>query len=118
MKVYVVCQKNPAKIVDVYSDMRAVREVLSKDPNNLYSIEKPLLESAQNMKSIADVNEKCYEPKHFNSIMPFGKYKGQLIGDIIRDDPSYLLWCVDTLSFEIDEECQELLEFSKEKIKK
>ena len=118
MKVYIICQKKPSKIVDVYSDIRAVREVLSKNPDNLYSIEKELLENATSFKSMTEINEKTYEPKHFNSVMPFGKYKGQLVGDIIRDDPSYLLWCIGNLSFEIDEECQELLEFSKEKGKK
>ena len=118
MKVYIICQKKPSKIVDVYSDIRAVREVLSKNPDNLYSIEKELLENATSFKSMTEINEKTYEPKHFNSVMPFGKYKGQLVGDIIRDDPNYLLWCIDNLSFEIDEECQELLEFSKEKGKK
>lgn len=118
MKVYIVCQKKPSKIVDVYSDMRAVREVIAKDPNNLYSIEKELLEKVTSFKSMTEINEKSYEPKHFNSTMSFGKYKDQLVGDIIRDDPNYLLWCVDNLSFEIDEECQELLEFSKEKTNK
>ena len=69
MKVYIVCQKKPSKIVDVYSDIRTVREVISKNPDNLYSIEKDLLETAQKFKSMTEVNEKVYDPKHFNSIM-------------------------------------------------
>lgn len=115
MKVYIVCSKKPSQIVDVYSDIRAVREVISKNPDNLFSIEKDLLETAQKFKSMAEVNEKVYDPKHFNSIMPFGKYKGQTIGDIIQEDPGYLLWCKDNLSFEMDEECLELIEYSLEK---
>ena len=31
-----------------------------------------------------------------NSEMPFGKYKGKLIKEVLDDDPNYLLWFQDT----------------------
>lgn len=74
-------------------------EVLFEEPNT-------------KMKSIIEVDKKVYEPKHFNNTMPFGKYKGRLIGDIIQEDPSYLLWCCENLSFELDEECLDLINCS------
>ena len=29
--------------------------------------------------------------------LPFGKHKGQTIRQVLQSDPSYLLWCVETL---------------------
>ena len=117
MRVFVLCKTNPQEVVNVYTDMQTVRELISKDPDNLYCVEKDLIDTTTKMKSMIDINEKVYEPKHFNSIMPFGKYKGQLLGDIIRDDPHYLSWCKDNLSFEMDEECLNLLEYRLANIK-
>lgn len=118
MQVYVLCDKKSNKVVDVYSDMHAIREICAKDPKKYYCVEKTLLDVAPKLKTMIEVNEKVYEPKHFNSIMPFGKYKGQTIGDIIQGDPSYLLWCKDNLSFELDDNCLELINYSLEKEKK
>lgn len=118
MQVYILCQKYPAQIIDVFSDAKAVREMIEKDADKYYCIEKTLIDSPVKMKSMVAVNEKVYDPKHFNDPMPFGKYKGKTIGDIIQEDPSYLSWCVDNLSFELDDECIELMECSLDKGKK
>lgn len=112
MQVYVLCDKKTDKVVDVYSDMRAVRELCANNPKMYYCVEKTLLDVAPKLKTMIEVNEKVYEPKHYKSIMPFGKYKGQIIGDIIQSDPSYLLWCKDNLTFDLDDSCLELINYS------
>ena len=61
-------------------------------------------------KSISETNERIYEPKHMDSYMPFGKYQGKRIDELIEDDPKYVKWAMDNLNFSIDEECQEFLE--------
>lgn len=34
----------------------------------------------------------------------FGKYKGQPVEDVLADDPSYLLWCLENVeSFSVDQ---------------
>lgn len=41
------------------------------------------------------------------------QHKGETIEDIIEDDPSYLLWAIDTIEwFELDDEAEEELEKS------
>jgi len=35
--------------------------------------------------------------------MPFGKYKGELIGTVIEDDPQYIYWAINQTSLRIDE---------------
>lgn len=36
--------------------------------------------------------ERKYETLTLESIFPFGKYKGQPLGDVIVGDPGYLIW--------------------------
>lgn len=117
MKVYILIKKKPNELVNIYSTKELAEEVLINNPDNYYIIEKELIYNDTRIKSMYDINEKVYEPKHFNNIMPFGKYKGKLIGDIIQEDPNYLLWCCKNLSFELDEECLDLINFSKSKEK-
>lgn len=111
MKVYILIKKKPNEIVNVYSSKELAEENIA-NLDNFYVIEKDLIYKENKIKSMIEINEKVYEPKHFNNTMPFGKYKGKLIGDIIQEDPSYLQWCCDNLSFELDEECLELLDYS------
>lgn len=117
MKVYILIKKKPNEIVNVYSTIIQAEEVVATNSDNYYIIEKDLIYNDTKIKSLYDVNEKVYEPKHFNNTMPFGKYKGRLIGDIIQEDPSYLLWCCENLSFELDEECLDLINYSLKKEK-
>lgn len=37
------------------------------------------------------------DPLMLHDVMPFGKYKGQIIEDIIHVDTEYLLWCLRTI---------------------
>lgn len=119
MQVYILIKKKPYEIVGVYLSKKDAFDVMKDDINNYFINEQTLQQPKVEMKSMYDINEKVYEPKHFNDIMPFGKYKGKVIGDIIQDDPSYLLWCCDNLSFELDEECLDLTNcaINKEKTK-
>lgn len=112
MKVYILIKKKPNEIINIYSSKELAEENLINNPDNFYIIEKDLIYKENKIKSMIEINEKIYEPKHFNNIMPFGKYKGKLIGDIIQEDPNYLQWCCDNLSFELDEECLNLLELA------
>jgi hypothetical protein len=42
--------------------------------------------------------------------MPFGKYKGILIGTVIEDDPSYMQWAVRAIDdFRLHEEASKYL---------
>ena len=42
--------------------------------------------------------------------MPFGKYKGELIGTVIEDDPKYIRWALDNTDFDLTKEAKEYLE--------
>lgn len=117
MQVYILIRKKPYEIVDVFTSKKDAFEVMKEDINNYFINEKTLRQASLEMKSMIDVNKKVYEPKHFNDIMPFGQYKGQVIGELLQDHPDYLLWCCDNLDFELDEECLELIKIAKEKKK-
>lgn len=112
MKVYVLIKKKPYELVDIYADKQQAFEATKIDVNNFFIIEKEVIYKDTQMKSMKELDKKVYEPKHFNDLMPFGKYKGRTIGDIIQYDPNYLLWCCDNLSFEVDEECLDLINCS------
>jgi uncharacterized protein (DUF3820 family) len=32
-------------------------------------------------------------------VLPFGKYKGETIGDVMRENPGYIRWCAENLNF-------------------
>lgn len=43
--------------------------------------------------------------------LPFGKYKGSTIKEIIEDDPSYIEWCQDAIDdFELNDSAADYLE--------
>lgn len=42
-------------------------------------------------------------------VMPWGKYKGELIGTVCEDDPGYLVWALEATSLELDEQPTEYL---------
>jgi hypothetical protein len=42
----------------------------------------------------------------------FGKYEGELLSTVIRKDPSYILWCMDSLDdFTLDWEAERELDW-------
>lgn len=45
-----------------------------------------------------------------NYILPFGKYRGESLADIIDINPHYLLWLILNTSFELDHILQEEIE--------
>lgn len=50
-----------------------------------------------------------YPPLSLNSKLPFGKYKGRIVKDVIKQDAQYIEWLVNNTSVEInfDEKEQE-----------
>ena len=44
-----------------------------------------------------------------DNTMPFGKYKGVEIEEILDADPSYMLWAVENMDLNFDEEVIELV---------
>lgn len=44
-----------------------------------------------------------------DSILPFGKYRGYQLEDVIQDDPNYISWLVDNTNYSFDEEVMQLL---------
>ena len=58
----------------------------------------------------------CIYPKlDWQDILPLGKYRGHMVGDIFDEDPGYLFWMINntTVRFKehvvnaVDEECGE-----------
>ncbi len=54
-----------------------------------------------------------YRPLRLSDSMPFGKYKGEEIEDLIYDQPGYLAWCVEEEVIIFDEEVIKQLEDKK-----
>ena len=43
--------------------------------------------------------------------MSFGKYRGQVLEDIIKKDPNYVIWAIENTSFfDIDEKAEAVLQ--------
>jgi hypothetical protein len=38
--------------------------------------------------------------------MPFGKYKGKLVGTVIEEDCNYIFWALNNTSFRLDNDAQ------------
>lgn len=43
-------------------------------------------------------------------VMPFGKFKGEQVEDLIYDEPSYMTWLVEEEVTEFDEEVTKIME--------
>lgn len=106
MKVYVLFDdKEIVNIYTSYSDANNDSLLGIKRTVKAYEV----IPSDTEIKSITEVDKKVYDPKHMDSSMPFGKYSGKTIGDIIEEDPGYIKWAVNNLNFSIDEECMDFL---------
>jgi retron-type reverse transcriptase len=47
--------------------------------------------------------------------MPFGKYKGELVGTVIEENSNYIFWALNNTSFRLDNDAQKYFkEISKE----
>lgn len=42
--------------------------------------------------------------------MPFGKYKGELIGTVIEENPDYIYWAINNTDFRLDATGEKYLE--------
>lgn len=107
MKVYVVFNTMINRISSIHSTMKSAENELG---DNLVIQEYDVISADTKFKSISETQERVYEPKHMDSYMPFGKYQGKRIDEVIENDPKYIQWAVDNLNFSIDEECQEFLQ--------
>lgn len=41
--------------------------------------------------------------------MPFGKYRGDLIGTVIEEDPRYIYWAINNTDLRLDEQAMKYL---------
>lgn len=110
MKVYVVFDNNTKSIVTIHSTKRSAEESIGMRKDFQVVEEYEVINADTKFKSISETQERVYEPKHMSSYMPFGKYQGKRIDEVIEDDPKYIQWAIDNLNFSIDEECQEFLQ--------
>jgi hypothetical protein len=58
--------------------------------------------TSMTLKEIYGIKNKIVDDMDF--IMPFGKYKGMTIDDILADDAGYLLWLHNNTDFELSAE--------------
>lgn len=110
MKVYVVQDLATNTIINIHSTKRSAEVDYNIDPSARLLREYEVINADTKFKSITETNERVYEPKHMDSYMPFGKYQGKRIDELIEEDPKYVKWAMDNLNFSLDEECQEFLE--------
>ena len=45
-----------------------------------------------------------------DDLMPFGKYKGQMIEDLLEDDPEYMKWAAEYTDIRFTDEVLERIE--------
>jgi hypothetical protein len=43
-------------------------------------------------------------------LMPFGKYREELVGTVIEEDPDYIYWAINNTSFRLDNDAQKYFE--------
>lgn len=110
MKVYVVFDNKMKSIVTIHSTKRSAEESIGMRKDFQVVEEYEVINADTKFKSITETQERVYDPKHMDSYMPFGKYQGIRIDELIERDPKYIKWAVDNLNFSIDEECQEFLQ--------
>lgn len=110
MKVYIVQLIPTLEIINIHSTLKSAKEEYDIDPSNRICREYEVINADTKFKSITETQERVYDPKHMDSYMPFGKYQGIRIDELIERDPKYVKWAIDNLNFSIDEECQEFLQ--------
>ena len=110
MKVYVVFDNKMKSIVTIHSTKRSAEESIGMRKDFQIVEEYEVINADTKFKSITETQERVYDPKHMDSYMPFGKYQGIRIDELIERDPKYIKWAIDNLNFSIDEECQEFLQ--------
>lgn len=52
---------------------------------------------------ISKFQELTNRVKYSDYLMPFGKYKGEFIADILVEDPDYLIWASENITGEVKE---------------
>ena len=110
MKVYVVQLLPTLEIINIHSTYKSAQDEYNIDTSNRICREYEVINADTKFKSITETAERVYDPKHMDSYMPFGKYQGIRIDELIERDPKYIKWAIDNLNFSIDEECQEFLQ--------
>ena len=55
----------------------------------------------------------AYKELRLSDVMPFGKYNGEQIEDLIYDQPGYMAWCFNEDVVDFDEEVVKQLEEKK-----
>lgn len=107
MKVFVLLKEDNS-IINIYSHAQDAISETAKYKGSRVE-EYTVINNDTDLKPITSVDTKVYDAKNMDSFMPFGKYKGKAIGDIIEEDPCYIRWAVNNLNFSINEECLDFL---------
>lgn len=111
MKVFIVLDDD-SNIIGVYSSQRGAMDKVSEDENyNVNSYE--VIEDVTEMKPITEIAKKEYNPLDLDDKMPFGKYRGYTLSDIIEVDPDYLEWCCNNTKVKITEDVKEYIKYVK-----
>lgn len=50
------------------------------------------------------------KPLNYEHPMPFGKYKGELVGKVCDEDPGYVFWAISDTDWKFAEEVVEYIE--------
>lgn len=110
MKVYVIRKTDSLAIKSIHSTKISAEDEVKENRADYMINEYEVINADTKFKSITETQERVYDPKHMDSYMPFGKYQGIRIDELIERDPKYIKWAIDNLNFSIDEECQEFLQ--------
>jgi len=51
-----------------------------------------------------NMGKKTYPPMGLEDVFKFGKHKGDRLWQVLRDDYSYIVWAVENIDFELDDE--------------
>lgn len=113
MKVYIVFDNNNLP-VDVYSSQKGAEQRISEvDFDDWYFQGYTVIEDITEMKPITEVAKKEFDPLDLDDKMPFGKYKGYTLSEVIEVDPSYLEWCCNNLNVKVTEDVKEYIKYVK-----
>lgn len=110
MKVYVVQDLATNTIINIHATKKSAEVDFNIDPAARLLREYEVINADTKFKSITETADRVYDPKHMDSIMPFGKFQGKRLDELIEEEPQYIQWCVKNLNFNLDEECQEFLQ--------
>jgi uncharacterized protein (DUF3820 family) len=105
-KIADIIQEEVSRLNAWGTDKKTERAVCERAASRIMAyIKKSLGTGAQAKAGEEKSNEsaKRMEPRSKNFVMPFGKYKGKTLGQIVEANPGYVLWLEDNNVLKIEE---------------